>query len=260
MKSFILALVIALIPCSAFALSATEIMTKSHEAFYYPGKDFKARMVMKLISAGGQQRIRELTLLRKNFPGDKQKYFIYFFQPADVKDMTFMVYKYPDRDSDRWLYIPALNMVRRIAAQDKRSSFVGSDFSYEDVSGRNVNEDVHTLVREEKLGARDCYVVKSVPKAADVEFSYKLSWVDKASYLPLKEQYYDRRGELLKVFTADEVKTVKGFPTITKRTMKNVQSGHSTVVTFEKTDYNLGLSDSLFSERFMKRPPQQWIE
>ena len=260
MKSFILALVIALIPCSAFALSATEIMTKSHEAFYYPGKDFKARMVMKLISAGGQQRIRELTLLRKNFPGDKQKYFIYFFQPADVKDMTFMVYKYPDRDSDRWLYIPALNMVRRIAAQDKRSSFVGSDFSYEDVSGRNVNEDVHTLVREEKLGARDCYVVKSIPKAADVEFSYKLSWVDKASYLPLKEQYYDRRGELLKVFTADEVKTVKGFPTITKRTMKNVQSGHSTVVTFEKTDYNLGLSDSLFSERFMKRPPQQWIE
>ena len=260
MKKLVLVLVMIMLPCSAFALTAQEIMTKSHEAFYYPGKDFKARMMMTLVSAGGQQRIRELTMLRKNYPGGSQKYFIYFFQPADVKDMTYMVYKYPDKDSDRWLYIPSLNMVRRIAAQDKRSSFVGSDFSYEAVSGRNVNEDVHTLVREEKLGARDCYVVKSIPKAADVEFSYKLSWVDKASYLPLKEQYYDRRGELLKVFTADEVKTIKGFPTITKRTMKNVQSGHSTVITFEKNDYNLGLSDSLFSERFMKQPPQKWIE
>ncbi|MDA8085913.1 MAG: outer membrane lipoprotein-sorting protein [Nitrospiraceae bacterium] len=262
MKRFIFTLVIALLPASAFALSpgAQEIMTKSQAAFYYPGRDFKARMMMTLVSAGGQKRIRELTMLRKNFPGGNQKYFIYFFQPADVKDMTFMVYKYPDRNSDRWLYIPALNMVRRIAASDKRSSFVGSDFSYEDVSGRNVDEDTHTLVKEEKLGSKDCYVIKSVPKEADVEFGYKLSWIDKKTYLPLKEQYYDKRGQLLKVFTADEIKTVKGFPTITKRTMKNVQSGHSTQVIFEKADYNLGLPGNLFSERFLKQPPRKWIE
>ena len=260
MKKLVLVLVMIMLPCSAFALTAQEIMTKSHEAFYYPGKDFKARMMMTLVSAGGQQRIRELTMLRKNYPGGRQKYFIYFFQPADVKDMTFMVYKYPDKDSDRWLYIPALNMVRRIAAEDKRSSFVGSDFSYEDVSGRNVNDDTHTLVKEEKLGGKDCYVIKSTPKAGDVEYSYQLSWVDKASYIPLKEEYYDRRGQLYRIFTADEIKTIKGFPTITKRTMKNVQSGHSTQVTFEKADYNLGLGDSLFSERFLKQPPRKWIE
>ena len=82
-------------------------------------------------------------MLRKNYgeAGGEQKFFMYFFQPADVKDMTFMVYKYPAKDDDRWLFVPAINMVRRIAAQDKTSSFVGSDFTYEDVSGRDLHDD-----------------------------------------------------------------------------------------------------------------------
>jgi predicted RND superfamily exporter protein/outer membrane lipoprotein-sorting protein len=247
---------------AAAADSGTEIVKKSQAAFLYAGNDFKARVMMKLISKGGQERIREMTMLRKNYgdTGGEQKYFMYFYQPADVKDMTFMVWKHPGKDADRWLFIPAINMVRRIAARDKSSSFVGSDFSYEDVSGRNLDDDTHVLVKEEKLDNKDCYVVKSTPKAADVDYSYELSWIDKTDYLPLKEEYYDLRGELYKVFTANEIKTVKGFPTITKRTMKNVQSGHTTEVTFTKTDYNIGIDDSLFSERFLKQPPKRWIE
>ena len=247
---------------SAFAATADEIMKKSQAAFLYQGKDFKARVMMKLVSKGGQERIREMTMLRKNFGeiGGNQKYFMYFFQPADVKDMTFMVYKYPAKDDDRWLFIPAINMVRRIAAQDKRSSFVGSDFTYEDVSGRDIEDDMHSLMKEEKLGGKDSYVIKSTPKAADVDYSYKLSWIDKANHLPLKEEYYDKRGELYKVFSADEIKDVKGFPTITRRSMKNLQSGHTTEVSYSKTDYNIGIEDSLFSERFLKQPPKKWIE
>lgn len=250
------------ISSNAKALTAEEVVKKSQAAFLYPGKDFKARVVMKLISKGGQERVRELTMLRKNFgeTGGDQKYFMYFFQPADVKDMTFMVYKYPVKDDDRWLFVPAINMVRRIAAQDKASSFVGSDFTYEDVSGRDVADDTHTIAKEEKTGARDCYVIKSAPKAADVDYSYKISWIDKAVFLPLKEEYYDRKGELYKVFSADEIKDVKGFPTITKRSMKNLQSGHRTEVVYLKSDYNIGIEDSLFTERFLKQPPKKWIE
>lgn len=258
----VIAFLIMLTPFQVFAFSPVETMKKSQAAFLYEGKDFKARAVMKLISSGGQERIRELTMLRKNFgePGGNQKYFIYFFQPVDVKDMTFMVSKHPPADADRWLFVPALNMVRRIAARDKSSSFVGSDFSYEDVSGRNIEDDTHTLMKEEKLEGKDCYVIKSTPKAQDVDYSYKVSWIDKTNYLPLKEEYYDKRGELNKVFTADETKTVKGFPTVTKRTMKNLQSGHRTEVTYTKVDYNIGIDDSLFSERYMKQPQRKWIE
>ncbi|MEW6739698.1 MAG: outer membrane lipoprotein-sorting protein [Nitrospirota bacterium] len=262
MARYVLMLMLLFIPLNAFALTADEVMKKSQAAFLYQGKDFKARVMMKLISKGGAERIRELTMLRKNYGdvGGDQKFFMYFFQPADVKDMTFMVYKYPARDDDRWLFVPAINMVRRIAAQDKRSSFVGSDFTYEDISGRDIEDDTHTIAKEEKLGGKDCYVIKSTPKAADVDYSYKLSWVDKANYLPLKEEYYDRKGEFYKVFTADEVKNIKGFPTVTKRTMKNLQSGHRTEVAYIKSDYNIGIDDSLFSERFLKQPPKKWIE
>ncbi len=262
MKKYLLVFVLLLLPVGASALTGDEIMKKSQAAFLYPGKDFKARVMMKLVSKGGQERVREMTMLRKNFgeSGGDQKYFIYFFQPADVKDMTFMVYKYPAKDDDRWLFIPAISMVRRIAAQDKRSSFVGSDFTYEDVSGRDLEDDTQAISREEKLGNKDCFVVKSTPKAADADYSYRLSWIDKSTFLPIKEEYYDRKGEQSKVFSADEIKDIKGFPTITKRTMKNLQSGHMTEVSYLKTDYNIGIEDSLFTERFLKQPPKKWIE
>lgn len=261
-KLFLGIAAVLLLSHGASALTADEVMKKSQAAFLYEGKDFKARVMMKLISKGGQERVREMTMLRKNFgaPGGEQKYFIYFFQPADVKDMTFMVYKYPGRDADRWLFVPAISMVRRIAAKDKYSSFVGSDFTYEDVSGRDLSEDTRAMVKEDKYNGKDCYVVKSTPKAADMEYSYKQSWIDKISFLPLNEEYYDKRGELYKVFTADEIKDVKGFPTVTKRTMKNLQSGHMTQVAYLKADYNIGLDDSLFSERYLKQPPKKWIE
>jgi len=263
MKRFMLVLLLLLFfPLEVLALSADEIARKSQAAFLYSGKDFKARVMMKLISKGGQERVREMTMLRKNYGdiGGEQKYFIYFYQPADVKDMTFMVYKYPGKDADRWLFVPAISMVRRIAARDKHSSFVGSDFTYEDVSGRNLEEDSRTILKEEKIGNKDCFVVKSTPKAADMDYSYKMAWIDKSTFLPLKEEYFDKRGDLYKVFTAIEIKDVKGLPTITKRSMKNLQSEHMTEVSYTKTDYGIGIDDSLFSERFLKQPPKKWIE
>ena len=216
---------------------------------------------MRLISRDGAERVREMTMLRKDIQeGGAQRYFIYFHRPPDVRDMTFMVWKYPDKDDDRWLYIPALKLVRRIAANDKRSSFVGSDFSYEDISGREPEEDTHKLLKEEKLGERSAYLLESVPKdPGSVDFSRKLSWIDKAHWLPMKEEYYDRRGDLMKVFTADEVKLIQEFWTITRRTMKNVQSGHRTQVEFLEIRYNLKLSVDLFSERSLRAPPAELV-
>jgi outer membrane lipoprotein-sorting protein len=259
---YLIILFLLFLPLEISALTAEEVVKRSQEAFFYQGRDFKARVMMRLITKGGKERIRELTMIRKNYgpSGGEQKYFIYFFKPADVRDMTFMVYKYPKRDDDRWLFIPAINMIKRIAARDKNSSFVGSDFTYEDVSGRDLEDDTHIMVKEEKLENRECYVIKSTPKAGDVNYSYKLSWIDKENFLPLKEEYYDLKGELMRVFTADEIKNIKGFPTVIKRTMRNAQSGHRTEVTFTKTDYNIGVDDRLFSERFLKRPPKRWVE
>lgn len=260
-------LLLMLFPVYAHASSPEEVMRESQAAFLYQGRDFKARVMMRLTGKSGSERTRELTMLRKNYgePGGAQRYFMYFFKPSDVKDMTFMVYKYPGRDDDRWLFVPALNMVRRIAAEDSRSSFAGSDFTYEDVSGRDIGDDLHEFMRIEEAAKgpcpdRECHKIKSTPRSGGVDYAYRVSWIDKATHLPLKEEYYDKKEALVRVFTADEIKEIKGFPTVTKRTMKNLQSGHSSEAAFTNVDYNIGLEDSIFSERHLKEPSKKRIE
>ena len=236
-----------------------EIVRKFQSAFYEAGNDFQARVRMTLSTRESMQRLRELTMLRKNYPAGEQKYFIYFHNPADVAGTTFMVYKYPARDDDRWLFIPAINMVNRIAARDSRSSFVGSDFTYEDVSGRDLEADTHTLLKEDEINGRKVYVVESKPKGA-AEYARKLAWIDQVTFLPLKEEYYDIQEALYKVFTADEIREIQGIPTVMKRTMANVKTGHKTQVVYEQVQYNVGIGDDLFSERYLRRPPERWIK
>ena len=251
---------VAVARADAPKLDANTIVKQSQDAFYSAGSDMKARISMTLISPGGQKRVRELTMLRRNEDKEgRQKYFIYFHQPADVRGMTFLVDKLPGKDDDRWLFIPGINLVKRIAARDSAQSFVGSDFTYEHVSGRDLDADAHRLLREEAVAGKDCYVVESVARQA-AEYKRKLAWIDKASFLPLKEEYYDVKDELFKVFTADEIRDVGGVPTIVKRTMTNKKTGHATTAAFTDVGYGLGIDSEIFSERYLKDPPKKWVQ
>src|SRR3972149_11210114 len=147
-------------------IGADDIIARVQQAFYYPGRDMKARVTMTLISAGGDKRLRDLTMLRRNGRGGEQQYFIYFHQPGDVRGMTFLVLKYPRRDDDRWLFMPALNLVRRLAARDSAQRFVGADFTYEHVSGRDPESDQRTLRGDEQRRGKACYIVESQAQAA----------------------------------------------------------------------------------------------
>jgi len=246
--------------------SAVEIMERSH-AYYYAGTDARGRLLMELIDGDGGKRIRDMTMLRRNQEeAGSQKYFIYFHEPGDVRRLTFMIWKYPGREDDRWIYIPAIDLIRRIAAEDKYSSFVGSDFSYEDISGRDVAEDTHTILSEEKLADRDSIVIESIPRA-EAAFTKRISWIDRENFLPLKEEYYDTQNQLQRVFTADIIEDIavdegddhRIYPTVMKRTMRNVRTGHRTEVNIKSVTYDLGLEDADFSERRMRRPPRDWI-
>jgi len=265
--SSILLLTLALIiqPTGAQAESAVEIMQRSHNAYYYAGNDARGRLLMELIDRDGGKRVRDLTMLRRNQQQEgAQKYFMYFHEPGDVRRMTFMIWKYSSREDERWIYIPAIDLIRRIAAEDKYSSFVGSDFSYENVSGRDVAEDTHTIMGEEKLGNRDVFVIESLPRD-EAAFTRRISWIDKENHLPLKEEYYDAQNQLQKIFTADAIENITvgdghAYPTVMKRTMKNVRTGHRTQVSVMSVTYDLGLEDADFSERRMRRPPRGWIQ
>ena len=239
--------------------SADDIVKRSLETFYYAGNDMRAKVQMKLINPQGKIREREMTMLRINLgkSGD-QRYYIYFHGPADVKGTAFMVWKYPAKEDDRWIFVPTLKLVKRIAADDKRSSFVGSDFTYEDVSGRELEDETHALVRKEGLGGRPTYVVESKPKAA-ADYSRRLSWIDSERWLPLKEEYLDARNEPLRTFNADKVDQTGKYWTVTARSMKNLQSGHRTEVVYREVEYDVGLKQDIFTERYLRDAPSHWV-
>ena len=242
---------------SAQELSVDEIINKANLAAYYAGDDGSADVKMIITDKNGQERAREFTILRRNIEaGGDQKFYVYFDRPADVRKMVFMVWKNVGKDDDRWLYMASLDLVKRIAASDKRTSFVGSDFVYEDVSGRSLEEDEHTLV-EQKDGY---YKIHNVPKnPKDVEFTHYDIWINDQTFLPEKAEYY--KGEtLFRTVSADKVEVIDGFPTVIESKVENLETGSTTVNTFSNIKYNIGIPDDIFTERYLRRAPKDWLK
>lgn len=237
------------------ALTAGEVVEKANQAAYYAAKDGLADVAMTITDASGNVRKREFRVLRFTMPNGKdQKFYVYFTSPADVRRMAYLVWKNVDTDDDRWLWLPALSLVKRIAPGDKRSSFVGSDFVYEDVSGRGINEDKHELIEQ----TEESYVLKSTPRnEAAVEFSYYSIVIDAKTFLPRKAEYYDKNGKLYRRVEAKKVDIIEGHPTVTESVASDLKSGSKTVNKFKNIKYDVGLTERIFSERFLRRPPRE---
>ncbi len=232
------------------------IVNKTNIVAYYQADDGKAKVKMTITDKRGQKRNREFIILRQDVAdGGDQNYFVYFQKPSDVRRMTYMVHKHAamDKDDDRWLYMPALDVVNRIAAGDKRTSFVGSDFLYEDVSGRSLDEDTHELIETTDTA----FIVKNVPKKPDsVEFSYYTVVIDRANYVPTKMEFFDKTGKLYRTIESKEVKTIQGFPTVTKSVVQDLKTGSKTEMEFSGVKYDLKLKN-VFQERYLRRPPRE---
>jgi len=242
----------------ATAMDVMEVVKKANHVSYYKGDDGRAKVNMRIIDAQGRERVREFIILRKDDDktDGKQKFYVYFNKPADVKKMVFMVVKNMDRGDDRWLYLPGLDLVKRIAASDERTSFVGSHFFYEDVSGRGISEDSHKLVEENDT----YYVVESTPKDSKaVEFTSFKSWIHKATFLPIKTEYYDDQGKKMRSYTALKVEMIGGHPTVTAARMENHQTGGKTLMNYSAVKYDVGLPDNIFSERYLRKAPRKYL-
>ncbi len=244
--------------------SVDDIVKKANLVAYYKGADGKAKVSMTIKDSQGRTSKKEFTILRRDsvetdesdtFDGD-QKFYVYFHLPADVNKMGFLVWKHVKSDDDRWLYLPALDLVKRIAATEKRTSFVGSDFFYEDVSGRNLVEDTHKLIETTK----DYFVVDNVPKdPKTVEFSHYKMWIHKESFITVKVEYYDKQNEKYREYQALKVDRIQGYPTVTKAVMKDIKAGSETVLNYSKIVYNIELPDNIFSERYLRKAPAKFL-
>ncbi len=258
MKKMILlmAIFMSAIPMLASgAPTVTEIINRANIAAYYAADDGRAQVDMTITDAQGRTRERQFVILRRDSAdGGEQQFYVYFKRPSDVRKMVFMVHKHIDKDDDRWLFLPALSLVKRIAASDKRTSFIGSNFFYEDVSGRLPTADTHELIKE----TADDYVIKNIPKdAGEVEFSSYIVWIDKKTFMPIKAEYTDKNGQKYRLVEALKIKDIQGFPTVILSKVTDLLNKSFTVSKFSKIKYNIGLDEKIFTERYLHNPPRQ---
>ncbi|MFC1853367.1 outer membrane lipoprotein-sorting protein [candidate division CSSED10-310 bacterium] len=221
------------------------------------GEDQTSKATFELINKRNQKRIRETVRVWKDYEGQEgydAKMITFFESPPDVKGTGFMSWSYEDqnKDDDQWLYLPALRKVRLIASSDKGKSFMGSDFTYDDMGDRKVEQDTHTLLKTENLNNRECYVVESVPIEKRYIYSKKVTWVDKKNLIPVKVEYFDRKKRHLKTLET-EWQQVNNIWTWKRSVMSNHLTRHQTIIEIKEVELNKNVSDSIFNKRTLEK-------
>ena len=239
-------------------LSARDIMEKNFLATKVTSLRVETTMV--LINNRGEQRQRATSGLVKLQPnGVDSKLVVKFRTPPDIKGTGVLQIEHSDGDDDLWIYLPALKKSRRLVANNKKDSFVGSDFSYGDITLPKVDQYRHMLLRSEKVDEHDCYVVESVPATDAVKansgYSKKITWVRADNFVESKVEYYDLTGRRLKTQRAGRHQLVepdKGRWFVMSREMTNHQSGHRTTITASKADA-AAVPDDSFTTRYLEK-------
>jgi len=211
-----------------------------------------AKMVLKNRHGQESRRLMRMEALEQENEGDKR--IIVFREPRDVKGTAFLVFTKKVGNDDQWLYLPALKRVKRISSSNKSGPFVGSEFAYEDLSSQEVEKYTYRYLKEETVDGLDSYVVERVPLDKKSGYTKQIVWVDKSEYRNLKTEYYDRKGELLKTFTAHGFQSYgKDFWRADRFEMKNSQTGKMTDLIWSEYVFTKGLSDRDFDKNRLKR-------
>ena len=216
-------------------------------------RDSKSDMIMTLINSNKQKRERKMKMIMlEKESGNKS--LMTFLSPADVKGTKFLNYEHINKDDDQWLYLPALKRVKRIASKNKSGSFMGSEFSYEDLSSFSVKK--YTFKGEAKvetLAGKKVYVGERIPVSKNSGYTKQISWVDTKTYLIKKVEYYDRKKELLKTALFEDYKKISGVWRVGKMSMMNHQNGKSTTLLWKNETIKNGLREKNFHKRVLKK-------
>lgn len=243
------AAILLLISPALFAVTGLEVAQSYHDKIL-PDTTHMA-LKMELIEAGGKSSSRLIEEWGIE-DGELANTLMVFRAPASVKNTRFLQVENSDRGDDKWIYLPALKRVRRIASSEGSKSFMGSDASYDDMEDREVERDTHEFLREEHTGSWDCYVVKAVSvDPDDSQYGYRVTWFDKESYTPVKMEMYDKKDQLLKVLTIEQMDKVGTHWTPMVTEYKNVQTGHATRLTVMNVEYDKPINSKMFTTQYL---------
>ncbi len=226
----------------------------------YDGEDMQSNMKMILIDKQNRKRIREVDFFTLDHGEDTWK-MLFFSSPVDVKGTGFLTYDYDRRlDDDQWLYLPALHKSKRIASEDKTSSFMGSDFSYADMTSKEVSDYYYTLIKETNVRGNPCWMIESVPKTekivSDYGYTKAVLFVRKDCYMVVRSVNWVKEGGKLKYMDVKQLKQINGVWTALEThmtTKKGKIREHTTILTHRNVRYNKNLGESLFSLRQLEK-------
>ncbi len=250
MKKMTVFITIFLFSSIAFSLAKTgnDILDRvdEHLSGTLAPKTMVSTMTMTIISKSGSKRVRKLKVWSKKVEGRDDLRLMKFLSPAEVRNVGFLSLK----SDQMYLYLPEFHRVRRIASHTKRENFMGSDFSYEDLSTSSYTRYYTAKLLEETDTTWKLEL--TLKKGADRAYPRIIMLVDKEKEMPIHSEMFDDNGNLWKV-VEEEVIQVGKYWVPQKITMKNVKKGTQTVLVFENIKVDVQLKDSIFSKRFLKR-------
>ena len=249
MKKSILITLVLMLATTMFAQSGYDIMKKADEVA--EPKTSSSTATLTIHSKKGSDRIREVIMMSKDY-GDVEKSVIVFTTPKDVAGTGYLMFDYDedDKDSDNWLYMPAMKKTRRIASSGSESegSFMGTDFTYQDMGDRSLNKYDYNLLGEETVDGVACYKVECISKAHTEKDPRYIAYISKSDYIMRKCEFYDRQNQLHRVLTCSDFATISGYTTARKMKMENVQTGTWSLIETKNIVYNANdIDDSLFT-------------
>ncbi|MHB9292864.1 hypothetical protein Holit_01975 [Hollandina sp. SP2] len=242
---------LALSAVLAGAQNAASVVQDSRNRIKADTISTRSRMV--LTAKDGSTSERQIDQYSKDGPKGNRT-LIQFQRPAGVAGTRFLTMENPGSADDRWIFLPSLGKVRRIAASEGSGSFMGTDLSYDDISStdRDVGLDTHTLLREETFKANPCYVIESVPQDRSYQYSRMVQWIDQHTKVNHRIELYDRRGTLVKVLETLELKDIQGrlSPVVTK--MSTLGAGTSTTIYVDILKYDDPIPEGVFTPKFLE--------
>ena len=249
MKKSILITLVLMLTTSLFGQTGYDIMKKADEVA--EPKTSSSTATLTIHSKKGSDRLREVIMMSKDY-GDVEKSVIVFTTPKDVAGTGYLMFDYEedDKDSDNWLYLPAMKKTRRIASSGSESegSFMGTDFTYQDMGDRSLNKYDYNLLGEDNIDGVPCYKVECISNAHTEKDPRYISYIGKDDYILRKCEFYDRQDQLHRVLICSNFTTIKGFTTAQKMKMENVQSGTWSLIESKNIKYEEdNLDDSFFT-------------
>jgi hypothetical protein len=243
----------------AYALTAREIMEKVDARD--DGDNMTAEVKMILIDRQNNERIRKMKVFIKDKGKDTWK-MQFFLSPADVRDTAFLTYDYYEggRDDDQWLYLPDLHKTKRIATSDKSSAFMGSDFSYADMTRRVLDEWKYRLLKESEVGGHKVWLIEAVPVSREVEDRYgylkSVLFIRQDIFMGVRAVHWLKEGKKIKYQENRGIKKIDGIWIATElymKTTKNKHTLHRTIMEYTNVKFNQDLDDDIFTIRRLEK-------